>query len=228
MKHRTLAVPAPPGTPFHHLASAGLASLRVFAAILAGVAGVIAVTQIPDLAVLSMSWTSHGIPAMPLYCPETGVMSWQAETALALTLLLTGVLLISGTRLRTILSVTGRVRWPWLRTCTLTAFAAVLSVLAFAGYGVPLLRYPGGRVIFPDRPTTGELLLAAALVALAAVYAIALELLFRGWYLQAFGVEQPAWWAIAGQAVICTLSPYRVRRCGVTPTWPCIRLSLGG
>lgn len=202
---RTIGTPAPPGTPFHHLAGAGFATPRVFTALLAGVVGVIAVTQIPGSPALAVYWSSHGIPAMPLFGPYTPAMSWQAETALAVPLLLTAVLVISGTRLRTSLSVTGRVRWPWLGTCTLIAFI-VLTLLAVGGYGAQLLLHPGNLPALADRPTTGEIILAAALTVLAGVYTVALELLFRGWYLQAFRAEQTAWMAIVTQAFMCTIS----------------------
>jgi membrane protease YdiL (CAAX protease family) len=208
VKHRTVAVttPAPPSTPFHQLAAPGFATPRVFVAILVGVAGVAAVTQIPGQSILAVHWTSHGIPARPLFGPHTPVMSWQAETALALTLLLTVILVLSGSRLRTSLSVTGRVRWAWLGTCTLIAFG-VLTVLAVVGYGAQLLRHPGGHVALPEsRPTTGTIILAVVLMVLACVYAVALELLFRGWYLQALRAEQTAWMAIFVQAFQCTIS----------------------
>ena len=207
MKHRTaaLATPAPPGTPFHHLAGPGFATPRVYAAILVGVAGVTAITQIPGQPVLSVHGTSHGIPAMPIIGPNTPVMSWQAETALALTLLLTVILAISGSRLRTSLSVTGRVRWAWLGSCTLIAMG-VLTALAVVGYGTQLLLHLGSHPVFPDKPTTGETILAGALMVLACVYAVALELLFRGWYLQASRAEQTAWMAIVMQAFMYTTS----------------------
>src|SRR6266496_6610737 len=82
----------PPGTPFHHIASAEVSRLRIGLAIGLCVFGSIAIKQIPGHDILAVHWTSDGVPAMPMFGPATGVVSWYAETALALPLLLTVVL----------------------------------------------------------------------------------------------------------------------------------------
>jgi membrane protease YdiL (CAAX protease family) len=137
-----------------------------------------------------------------MFGPATAVVSWYAETALALPLLLTAILVITRRRVSTILSVTGRVRWVWLGTCSLAACVA----LAASGACALLLR-PAGYVAAPgSMPTTGKIITAVALIALAGVYAVTQELIFRGWYLQALGAEQTAWAAIVLQAFGFTIS----------------------
>jgi CAAX protease family protein len=180
------------------MAGAEVSLPRVGVAIGLCVFGSIAIKQIPGHDILAVHWTSDGVPAMPMFGPATGVVSWYAETALALPLLLTAVLVITRTRVNTILSVAGQVRWAWLGACSLAACVA----LAVGGACALLLRPDGYVVALGSTLTTGKIITALALIALAGVCAVTQELLFRGWYLQTLGAEQTALAAIMLQAFV--------------------------
>jgi uncharacterized protein len=192
--------PAPPGTSFHHLAGDEPSFLRVPVAIVVCVLGVGAISQIPGHDILAVHTTSDGDPALPMFGAVTPVVSWYVETALALPVLLAVILVISRRHLDTIVSVTRRVRWAWLGVCTLAACAA----LAVGGAGTRLLHPAADTTAVAGMPTTGTILATAALIALAGLHAVTLELLFRGWFLQALGAGQPAWEAILLQAFTFT------------------------
>ena len=192
---------SPPLAPFHHRAGYQVSTPRALIGIVVCVLGMQAVALIPLYDILVPHWSSGGTPAPPILGPYTFVVSQQVETVLALALILTAILVICRRRLTTILSVTSRLRWAWLRTCTLAAIVTVAVVGTYA-----LLLPTGVRLqLGTGASTPGPLITAGVLILLAGVTAVVLELLFRGWGLQALGAEQTVWTANFLQAFTFTL-----------------------
>lgn len=103
------------------------------------------------------------------------------------------VLLVRGVHrapARALVSVTGTVRWAW------TAVAAAVAVVAFAGYAV--VSDPG-----PWRAPADFWAFAAVIVLTTPLQAVAEEVFFRGYLLQALGsLTRSPWWGIAGSALL--------------------------
>lgn len=195
--------PPPPGTLYHRLArtdrhrwwrpivgTVAVVAAYIFVATLAGCA-MIAVTE------------AAGVRTDENGFPDVGPIASTAALLLSLAiltpLLFLAVWLIQRRPPGTLVSVTGRLRMRWLRTCT---GIALLFVLLLIGLGMVL----GDDVTPTDASWVGwpEFLLAAPMVLLLVpLQASAEEFLFRGWLMQAVGAYlRSPWVPIAVQAVL--------------------------
>jgi membrane protease YdiL (CAAX protease family) len=102
----------------------------------------------------------------------------------------------------TLSSVCGRLRWPWLRTCLLTAVVAGLLSL-----GVEAMLEPTTTTVTAGWVGwRGFAVAVPVLLALVPLQAAAEEYLFRGWLLQALGrLGRGPWIAMTGSAVLFAL-----------------------
>jgi membrane protease YdiL (CAAX protease family) len=195
--------PPPPGTPYHRLARTDrhrwwrpvvgtVAVIGAYFFILTAAAIVtIAATEVADLPT-----DADGFPDVG---PIAGTAALLLSLAVLTPLLFLAAWLIQRRPPGTLVSVTGRLRWRWLGTCT---GVALFFVLVLIGVGTLI-----GDDVAPATWTWvgwPEFLLAALmLVLLVPLQASAEEFLFRGWLLQAVGAYlRGPWVPIAVQAVL--------------------------
>jgi membrane protease YdiL (CAAX protease family) len=108
--------------------------------------------------------------------------------------------------LRTLLSVSGRLRWSWLATCMGLGLVALVLLLVVSALLRPFGHCGcGSQLAFQGWRTF--LLTAPFLLVVFVVQIVTFELAYRGLVLQAFGwIASAPWLAIAAQAVLYAAS----------------------